>query len=116
MDILRANLAGSSELLKKLEHTSIVKGDGTGYDIYYKGIGNVDRYVEVKTTTGANPLASIVMTENEVSFSRENPDNYELYMIYNLNVKAKTYEVIVKKGSVEENFGLLSKSYSLLKK
>ncbi len=116
LDMIKNRLAGSPELLKKIEHTSVIKGDGLGYDIYYKDIGNVDKYVEVKATTEANPLSSIVITDNELEFSRENSDNYELYILYNLDLEIKKCNFLLKKGSIEENFGLRPKTYSLTKK
>ena len=70
---LRRLSCRDSHISEKVIHTSVVEGDGTGYDILsYHPDGSV-KYIEVKSTTGGIGTP-FMMSLNEVNFSRSPSD------------------------------------------
>ena len=77
---------------KEVEHSSIVKGDGLGYDIVsYDEHGDV-LYIEVKTTK-ANIIDGFYISENEREFAEKHKKNYKLYRVHNLDLDSGLYSV-----------------------
>lgn len=59
------------------------EGDGAGYDILSReDDGVTPRYIEVKTTTGGIDTP-FFFSDNELTFSKKNKQNYYLYRLYN---------------------------------
>ncbi|WP_298948552.1 DUF3883 domain-containing protein [uncultured Polaribacter sp.] len=83
------------DLAEKVEHTSVVRGDGAGYDILSFNLKDEEKYIEVKTTR-SNISRPFYLTSNEIEYSKLNNDNYFLYRLFdfdtNLNV-GKYYKV-----------------------
>jgi hypothetical protein len=71
-----------TDLARKLEWTSEVRGDGAGYDIHSFELDGRDRLIEVKTTNGP-ALTPFFLSENERSFSEERPEAFRLLRLYN---------------------------------
>lgn len=69
--------------------------DSLGYDILsYDIVTKSPIYIEVKTTTGGK-FSPFYMSENEISFSKDNEAQYRLYRLYNLkNDIAKFFELV----------------------
>lgn len=89
----RVRVELGEEYVKLVEHVSITKGDGEGYDIrsVRKGSSGISEYfLEVKTTTG-DANASFFVSENEVSFATANADSYEIVRIHSLNQEKEEY-------------------------
>lgn len=107
---------GYLELIDKIEHTSIDVGDGTGYDIKSFDENKNEMYIEVKTTTAKNPNENVFISFNEVEFSKNNKDNYALYLIYELDCGNKKAKILKRFGSIEENFLLKPNVYKLIMK
>ncbi len=77
-------------LARQIEHVSVEKGDGFGYDIHSYNTDGTDLFIEVKSTKlrKENPF---FITQNEVRFSTENRDNYSLYRVYHLTKSPRLF-------------------------
>ena len=82
--------AEKPDLAELVEHVSITRGDGLGYDILSFGVDGTRRYVEVKTTVGSKD-APFYLTRNELEFSASVPANYYLHRVFDLNRKPQFY-------------------------
>lgn len=72
---------GLKKLADKIEHISVTKGDGAGYDIRSYSLDGEEIFIEVKTTTkGKN--THFIITEKELQFSKHNHRKYYLYRLY----------------------------------
>jgi len=81
---------GEPDLLQRLEWTSELRGDGTGYDILSCENSSVPRYIEVKTTNGG--LSSpFVISRNELEFSREFAEEFYLYRVFQFRQNPMLY-------------------------
>lgn len=82
--------ADRDHLARQIEHVSVEKGDGLGFDIHSYHTDGTDLFIEVKSTRlrKENPF---FITTNEVRFSVENRDNYSLYRIYHLSKSPKLF-------------------------
>jgi hypothetical protein len=82
---------GRRDLADRVIHTSVVQGDGAGYDIESYFLDGRKKYIEVKASPSENTVIS--MSANELSFLQRNLENSFLYtvsFIYS-NPKIKTY-------------------------
>ena len=83
------------------EHTSVIQGDGMGYDIL--SIENGERiYIEVKTTTGSF-RSNLIFTKNEFEAMDHYGSQYYLYRVYDYDAKNKTGSLRIFKGKVHIN-------------
>jgi len=64
-------------LAENIEHTSVMKGDGAGFDIHSYNPDGSDKFIEAKTTRFGQ-YTPFFATRNEVDFSASNQDNYWL--------------------------------------
>lgn len=74
----------------RIEHVSVEKGDGAGFDIRSFDVSGKDLFIEVKTTRFRKE-APFFISSNEVSFSRSKADNYALYRVYRLTKSPKLF-------------------------
>jgi hypothetical protein len=74
------------------------KGDGTGYGICSFNVECEGRFIEVKTTN-LDRQTLFMITENELAFSREDPEQYKLYWLFDFGKKPKYYTLT---GSMEK--------------
>ncbi len=94
---------GRSDLIKNIEHISLLKGDGAGYDILsYDKDGN-KKYIEVKATTGGRDTPFFI-SDNELQFSISNSTNYCLYRIYDLDEINKKASLYIINGDLTKTF------------
>lgn len=87
--------------------------DFAGYDILSYDIDKqTEKYIEVKTTAG-NKNTPFFVSENELSFSKNNSDNYCIYRVYGLKNNTSSIHFYVIEGNLEEqdNFELSKKDY-----
>lgn len=85
-----------------VEHTSVYKGDGLGYDILsVEDDGKTPRYIEVKTTTGGieQPL---YFTKTELERSIHDKEHYYIYRVLNFKSADSMADLIILKGSLAE--------------
>ncbi len=102
---------GRKDLADKVIWVARDVGDGLGYDI--KSFKNIkgkyeEIYIEVKGTSGSCE-SDFEITENEIQFSKDNPDRYYLYRLGKIYSEAP--ELRIKKGNVAENYQLEAVKY-----
>ncbi|GEB40975.1 hypothetical protein Llac01_11800 [Leuconostoc lactis] len=92
LDTEKNRLKDYPDLAKKVEHISQTRGDGLGYDILsFDTYGN-PIYIEVKTTTQGKKTPFYI-SDNELKFASQHPDNYFLYRIYNFSELVDTNDI-----------------------
>ena len=101
---------GRSDLVKDIEHTSQVKGDGTGYDILSFDKDGNRRYIEVKTTSGGKDTPFLI-SDNEVQFSVSNSENYSLYRVYDFDAKKNTASLYITNGDLTKIINFKAVNY-----
>tara|TARA_B100000242_G_scaffold48368_1_gene28825 strand:- start:173 stop:1249 length:1077 start_codon:yes stop_codon:yes gene_type:complete len=105
---------GLEDLANKVVHTSMIEGDGAGYDIKsFDDFGNI-KYIEVKTTRGSINT-DFYMSPREILFSKKHPEKFYLYRVFNLD-EQNNGEFYVFKGDIEENFNKIPTGFRLSKK
>lgn len=90
---------GKPNLAKKIKHVSKDEGDGLGYDILSYSLDGMEKYIEVKTTK-ANFLKTFFITNNELQWSKQNPDNYFLYRLYHFRDSVSPAELKIISGDL----------------
>lgn len=73
--------AGRPRLADRVEHVSLERGDGLGFDILSFDPDGREKYIEVKSTR-RDIAWPMMVTAHEVDFSREVADQYELHRVY----------------------------------
>ena len=87
-EVDRLNSIGLSKFAKLVEHISLEKGHGFGYDIKSydyddNGVDIIEIFIEVKSTVqGETSLFSL--TKNEYDFFKEYEKNYRIYRVYDI--------------------------------
>ena len=79
---------GRQRLARMVEHVSLTRGDGLGYDVLSFDEHGDELLIEVKTTRRPREFPFLI-TRNEVALSAEVPDRFRLYRVYDFN-KPKT--------------------------
>lgn len=74
--------AGKEKLAHRIDHVSLSRGDGDGYDILSYEESGKEKLIEVKTTRSRAETPFFV-TNNELRVSKEHPDTYHLVRVYN---------------------------------
>ncbi|RJU23087.1 DUF3883 domain-containing protein [Streptococcus sp. AM43-2AT] len=82
-------------------HASKEEGDGLGYDIRYWAKDGKEIHVEVKTTTSSN-VDGFEMTRNEIEASLNTNYEYQIYRVYDLQVKTKDCKIKIYKGPIDD--------------
>lgn len=102
---------GRSDLADRVEHISTRRGDGLGFDVLSFGRDGEEKYIEVKTTRqGAHwPM---MISRNEVEFSRAEPNGFHLYRVFAFSsVSAGLYELA---GPLEETCAMTPVTFQAL--
>jgi hypothetical protein len=94
--------AGRERLAAQVVHTSIVEGDGAGYDILSFDDDSRERLIEVKTTKFGE-YTPFYASRNEVEVSRLEASSYHLYRVYDFGPSAVLYS---RAGALDESFTL----------
>lgn len=74
---------GLANLSKNIIHTSVIEGDGAGYDIKSFNEDGSPRYIEVKATRGSLNT-DFYMSPNEIKFAKQHSANFVLYRVFNV--------------------------------
>jgi len=107
----RMSQAGRDDLIKEVEWSSNVKGDGLGYDIRsFDPATDQERYIEVKTTNSGKYFPFYI-SENEVAFSKDNADQYCLYRVYQFRTDPRLFSM---DGKIDQYVRLLPKTYQAI--
>jgi hypothetical protein len=86
-------------LLKEAGQVRAAK-DGEGYDVLSYDAHGIEKYIEVKTTTGGNETA-FYLSENERAFMSKNPEQYSIYRLYHFDADSNFAEFFEVRGDVE---------------
>lgn len=103
----RLKAEGRHELADAVEHVSITRGDGLGYDILSYDTNERELHIEVKST----PFkigTPFMITRNELEHAREHPDAARLYRVFELYQQPRLYMLA---GSLEDKLKLDAISY-----
>lgn len=94
--------AGKERLAAQVKHTSLVEGDGAGYDILSFDEDSRERLIEVKTTKFGE-YTPFYVSRNEVEVSRLEAPSYHLYRLYEFGRSVCLY---MRPGPLDESFTL----------
>jgi hypothetical protein len=86
----RLHDAGQRDLVKRLEWTSQVRGDGAGYDVQSFNPDGTPRLIEVKTT-GLGKYFPFNVTANEVRCSEARAHEFHLYRVFDFGRDVRLY-------------------------
>ncbi len=89
---------GRERLAERVEHTSLIEGDGSGYDIRSFEAEGIDRFIEVKTTAYGKQTPFFV-SRNEVSVSQEYESRFHLYRLFEFRNDPRLYTL---NGSLDQ--------------
>ena len=107
----RLESIGRVDLVDEVEWTSKTRGDGAGYDIRsFKGDTNRELFIEVKTTNSGK-YQPFVISDNEVAFSEEHPDQYSLYRVFQFKHDRRLFTL---DGCIREHVNLLVREYTAM--
>lgn len=86
----------------EVRHSSLLDGDGIGYDILsVEDDGVTPRYIEVKTTTGG-VKQPFYYSDNELQFSEQHRKNYYVYRVFIFKSANKQADILVIHGSLKD--------------
>jgi hypothetical protein len=92
---------GLKKLASQVEHTSIERGDGLGYDIFSFTEKGEEKFIEVKTTRGGADTP-FYMSANEMEFAKQNYGQYFLYRVFELNKTKNQGKFYVIQGEISD--------------
>ncbi|SHI12930.1 protein of unknown function [Clostridium collagenovorans DSM 3089] len=115
LEKLKLQLSGYGSLAEKVKWIS-KEDDSKGYDILsYEVKDNeiITKYIEVKTTVGADKPFEI--SKNEIEMSKilnvEKNSKYVIARVFNINIENGTAEYYFVDGQIEESFNLIPTVY-----
>lgn len=97
--------AGLPDLASKVLHSSVIRGDGLGYDVMSFFPDGSRKYIEVKTTRGSKGTG-FYLSPNELAFSQSHPESYQLHRVFNFDEKSGTGQFFILSGDVSEQVAL----------
>jgi hypothetical protein len=104
----RLERLGRGDLAKAIEWTSKERGDGTGYDVRsFNAQSDAELFIEVKTTNSGK-YQPFIISDNEVAFSEERPDQYALYRVFEFRNRPRIFTL---PGKVREHVNLVVRQY-----
>src|ERR1700733_1964527 len=77
---------------QKIRWISEEDGDGAGYDILSFDEKGKERFLEVKTTVGAD-ITPFYITRNELSLSSERPEAFRLCRVFDFSMRPRMFEL-----------------------
>ena len=86
----RLHRLGKHRLSEHVEHVSVSKGDGLGYDVLSFEASGRERFIEVKTTTFGKETPFYI-TRNEVEFSDEAREQFQLYRLFDFRRQPRLF-------------------------
>ncbi|WP_422175226.1 DUF3883 domain-containing protein [Methanoregula sp.] len=99
---------GDENLLKMVKHVSI-DDDTLGYDILSVTKDGMEKYIEVKTTSGKDD--PFFISDNEVVFSKEHAAQYSLYRVYGYRPKEYNLRYFEIEGDITKSCSLKPVQY-----
>jgi hypothetical protein len=101
---------GRADLAARVRHVAVELGDGEGYDVLSFDHDGEPKHIEVKTTLGPSET-DFFISENERAFARQAANTYYFYRVHNFDEAAKTGDIYMVRGALEDNFTLTSANY-----
>jgi hypothetical protein len=98
---------GKEKFAEQIRWISKEEGDGAGFDILSKYQNGKDKYIEVKTTK-LGKETPFYFSGNELMFSREHSENYNLYRLFNFEDDAKMF---IRNGGLDSICHMMPVSY-----
>jgi hypothetical protein len=102
--------AGRADLAEKVIHVSVIEGDGAGHDIKSYDVDGTPKFIEIKTTKGSGNTPFFI-SPNELEYSRQHPEGYHLYRLYEFEPHSKTGKVFVLRGDLSSQINLIPTQY-----
>ncbi len=99
-------------MAEQVVHTSVIEGDGAGFDILSFTPNGEPKFIEVKTTTGGKGTP-FMMTLNEVAFSEIHANHYYLYRLYDYNRTTNSSELYILEGDISRQRELLATQFKV---
>jgi len=103
----RLSSLGLDNLADRVEHVSVTRGDGVGYDVLSFSPAGHEYFIEVKTTQ-LGPLTPFFVTAGEMRFSSEHAESYSLYRVYDF---ARDPRMFALEGRVDQMCHLVPAQY-----
>ena len=109
MNFERARLSsiGEERLASQVEHVSLTRGDGGGFDILSFEQGGTERFIEVKTT-GFGAYTPFFVSRNELAVSRRSAHQYQLYRLFGFRKEPKLFAL---PGALDESCTLEAEQF-----
>lgn len=104
--------AGRLDLADRVVHTSVVEGDGAGYDICSYEADGSEIHIEVKTTRGDLDV-EFYLSSRELAYSEIYPDKFRLYRVFNASSKTRSPELFISERPLVEDFDLRPTEYKV---
>lgn len=89
---LRLRAHGQPKLADKVEHVSQSHGDGLGFDVLSFDTDGRERFIEVKTTAFGKETPFFI-SQNEVSFAKENAAQFHLYRLFDFRRNPRLFDL-----------------------
>ena len=117
VELLREQFEGTDV---KVEHTSVEKGDGLGYDIIVYHSNGKEDHIEVKTTKSSY-VDGFYITPRELNDAHQcevdSNKNYLIYRVYNYDSKNKRANIKIYEGPFkDENYRFEAVSWKVYEK
>jgi hypothetical protein len=108
----RARLVAAErpDLAEKVVHTSVVLGDGAGYDIDSFFADGRAKYIEVKTTTGPK-TSDFLISPNELDFSESRSASFELCRVFAFDKDSRSARSYSLWGNMRERLSLIQTQF-----
>lgn len=89
----RLHAAGRQDLMREVRWVADLDGDGAGYDTRsFDPVTGAHRLIEVKTTCG-DEATPFFVTCNEEALSREQPEAFRLYRLFDFSARPRIFEL-----------------------
>lgn len=92
LEVQRLYEAGQKKLADRVDHVSVTRGDGLGYDVHSFEVDGRDRLIEVKTTAFGK-LTPFFVSRNELARSTTDASSYQLYRVFNFRARPKVFSL-----------------------
>jgi len=102
--------AGRHDLVEKVIHVSVVEGDGAGHDVKSFDFNGSPKFIEVKTTKGSASTPFFI-SPNELEYSKNCPDGYHLYRLFEFDPNTKSGKVYVLRGDLTAQINIIPTQY-----
>jgi|GEM_PF-3576981 len=102
--------SGRKDLADLVEQVSKTKGDHIGYDVLSFDLVGDEKWIEVKTTKGIQ-TTRFHISENQISTSERNPDNYQLHRLFDFDVTTLKTKLYVLNGNLRTQLSLVPTKY-----